>query len=399
MVRNLVFITNQLPFPPQSGGVIKSWRLIERLAREFRITLITPLKGDDSAHLAEFRQAVSLEAMHAAPVDRPRTALNFLRSLLAAPTLNAFRNNDRALRKAAARAIASADLVLVDHLEMFPYVPQDTHIPVVLHQHNAEYIMWQRSRALANSLPERLVLAIESGRVKRFEARACQRADVVFAAPNDQEELARAGVPPAKFRTTLHLGDDSALSAPLLHFSEADENLLYVGTLSWPANADGLRWFLQDAWPRLKTMHPQLTLDIIGRGADAGLKSVAASAGVALHGFVDDLEPFYRKSKVFLAPLRFGSGTKVKVITALYRGLPCATTSIGAEGLALVPDQEVMLADDAADMIAGINRLLTDRDHWNTLRDLGREKARTRLGWNSMLDNHVEALLDLLPGR
>src|SRR5690606_5323811 len=106
-------------------------------------------------------------------------------------------------------------------------------------------------------------------------------------------------------------------------------------------------------------------------------------------------EPFYRKSKVFIAPLRFGSGTKVKVITALYRGLPCATTSIGTEGLALVPGREVMLADDAAAMAQGILRLLADKAHWEAMRDASRRKAATDLAWNSMLDAHVNTILAL----
>lgn len=397
MRQRLVFITNQLPYPPQSGGVIKSWRFIRHLAQSFDVTLIAPLKGEDKKHLDAFKQALPLAAIHTVPVERPRTAMNFLKSLLASPTLNVYRNTDSALMKASATAIKNADLVLVDHLEVFPYVPENIQVPVVLHQHNAEYVMWERSRTVAKNVAERAVLEIEARRVKRFEVKACNRADMVMAAPNDQEELAKAGVSPGKFHTTYHLGDDSGLEAPALQFDEAKDNLLYVGTLSWPANADGLLWFLSEVWPLLKKKHPALTLDIIGRGADEGLQqAVARSEGTVLRGFVDDLEPYYRKSKVFIAPLRFGSGTKVKVITALYRGLPCATTTIGVEGLDLLPDKEIMLADDSQGTANGIGTLLTDRSAWESMRDASRAKARKDLGWNSMLEDHVIALRRLL---
>jgi glycosyltransferase involved in cell wall biosynthesis len=396
MKKRLVFITNQLPFPPHSGGVIKSWRFIRHLAHTFEVTLITPLKGEDATHLAGFTQALPSVTVQAQPVDRPRTALNFLRSLFAAPTLNVYRNAHNGLHAAAAEAVRKADLVLVDHLEVFPYVPADTVIPVVLHQHNAEYVMWERSRSVAANLAERLVLRMEAARVKRFEAKACKRSDLVFAAPNDQEELAKIGVNRNTFRTTYHLGDDSGLEAPSLQFGHAENNLLYVGTLSWPANADGLLWFLADVWPTLKARQPDLTLDIIGKGADESLKAaVAAAPGVVLRGFVEDLEPYYRKSKAFLAPLRFGSGTKVKVITALYRGLPCATTSIGTEGLDLLPGKEILLADDADAMAKGLERLLNDQTYWETIRDGSRAKAKRDLGWNALLDSHVNTLLDL----
>lgn len=401
-MKQLVFITNQLPYPPQSGGVIKSWRLIERLVRDFDVTLITPLKGEDQQHLDDFKNALArpLSALHAVPIERPRTALNFLRSLIRAPTLNVFRNADHRLRQAAEKAIAKADLVLLDHLEIFPYLPKASTIPVALHQHNAEYVMWERSKKVARNIPEKVVLTIESARVKRLEARACRRADLVFAAPNDQVELARIGVPKERFHTTYHLGDDSGLHAPDLQFDEASDNLLYVGTLSWPANADGLQWFLAEVWPGLKAKHPSLTMDIVGRGADALLRNAVEHAeGVMLRGFVDDLEPYYRKSKVLIAPLRFGSGTKVKVITALYRGLPCATTTIGVEGLDLVPEKEIMLADEAIGTVERISKLLTDKTAWESMRDQSRRKARIDLGWNSLLEDHVVALDHLLRPR
>jgi len=233
--------------------------------------------------------------------------------------------------------------------------------------------------------------------VKRFEIAACKAAHLVFAAPNDRDELMPLGVPEEKFRTTYHLGDDSGLHAPVLEFPRTGKTLLYVGTLSWPANADGLKWFLADVFPALLRKHPELRLDIVGKGADADLQAaVAASHGIRLLGFVADLEPLYQRSRVFIAPLRFGSGTKVKVVTALYRGLPCATTSIGTEGLDLSDGTDVMIADDAAGTIARIDTLLTDRTKWEHMRDESRSKAARDLGWDSMLQSHVHDLNTLL---
>jgi glycosyltransferase involved in cell wall biosynthesis len=396
-----MFLTSQLPYPPVSGGTIKSWRLLKHLSRSFDVTLLTLLKGNDAENYVAMSDEVVLgSSSRGFPIARGRTPWNFLRSLLASPTLNVFRNSTGKMSKAVDAALKRCDLVLVDHLEVFSYVPRGIRIPVVLHEHNAEYVMWERSRSVARSLVENIVLAIESKRVKRFEVDACKRADLILAAPNDQLELAKVGVPKDRFHTTYHLGDDSGLQAPALQFDEASNNLLYVGTLSWPANADGLLWFLNEVWPSLRSMHPSLTLDIIGRGAEEGLRTVVARAGGAvLRGFVEDLEPYYRKSKVFIAPLRFGSGTKVKVITAMYRGLPCATTTVGAEGLDLVPEKEIMLADDVEGTTKNISRLLTDRGVWESMRDASRAKAKRDLAWNSMLDGHVIALRKVLPTR
>ncbi|MEO8733833.1 MAG: glycosyltransferase family 4 protein, partial [Flavobacteriales bacterium] len=236
--------------------------------------------------------------------------------------------------------------------------------------------------------------------VKRFEARSCQRADIVFAAPNDQTELEGLGVAKDKFRTTYHLGDDSALAAPQLQYTDTRNTLMYVGTLSWPANSDGLLWFLREVWPGLKSAHADLHFDILGQGAGDDLKmAVDKLQDVQLHGFVEDLEPFYRKSRAFVAPLRFGSGTKVKVVTAMYRGIPCVTTSIGVEGISLVEGVDVHVCDGATSMHERIELLLTDRLAWESMRDASRQKALSDLSWDSMLENHARDLHVLAASR
>lgn len=396
----LAYITNQLPYPPQSGGVIKSWRLLSHLAGHFNITVVTPFKGQDEGHVGALRAALPSIEVSGVPVDRPRTAGNFLRSLMFAPTLNVYRNQSKVLDRLAQKATQQAELVLVDHLEMFPYAGPGKGTPVVLHQHNAEYVMWRRGREVGRNMAERLVMMAEAWRVERFEVAACRLADLVFAAPNDQHALVQAGVPEEKFRTTYHLGDDSGLNAPVLQFQETGRRLMYVGTLSWPANADGLHWFLEHVWPRLKKAHADLALDIIGSGADDRLRAaVAATEGVHLHGFVQDLEPFYRRSRVFIAPLRFGSGTKVKVITALYRGLPCATTPVGAEGLPLQHGTQAMVDESAGDMAASVLTLLNDRTAWERMRDASRQLAIDQFDWHAMMERHATDLLDLVKTR
>jgi len=394
----LLFLTNQLPYPPTSGGVIKSWRLLRHLCGSFDVTLFTLLKNGDAGHQRSVQDQIGLGGYLGAPIDRPRSAINFLKSLVFSPTLNCYRNDSPTLRAAMPDALQRHDLVLIDHLEMAQYVPSTTRINLVLHEHNAEFVMWRRSRAIARNPVERAVLAIESGRVRRFEAAACRAADLIFAAPNDQRELATLGVPPEKFRTTYHLGDDRGLQAPPLEFDRTERRLLYVGTLSWPANSDGLKWFLAEVFPVLKKKHPDLALDIAGKGMEADLARISGSIpGVRSLGFVDDLEPLFQRSRVFIAPLRFGSGTKVKVVTAMYRGLPCSTTSVGAEGLGLAHGEEIILGDDASAMIEGIDRLLTDRATWQRVSDSSRTKAARDLGWQGMLDAHVKDLLAMAP--
>lgn len=396
----LLFITDQLPYPPVSGGIIKSWRFLEHLCKRFDVTLLTLMKGADRDHEKALLAALPLVGFKGIPFDRARTAVNFARSLFTSPTLNAFRNASPSMRAAVAAEADKHDVLLIDHLEMAQFIPTPPSLPVVLHEHNAEFIMWERSKAVARNVMERIAMTMEAARIKRFERKSCLRADLIFAAPNDQRELEALGVPTSKFRTTYHLGDDSALRAPDLDHADTTMSLLYVGTLSWHANHDGLLWFLNEVWPALKAKHKDLELNIIGRGAEPALLELAGrSPGVKLLGFVEDLEPLFKKSRIFIAPLRFGSGTKVKVVTAMYRGIPCVTTSIGAEGMDLLDEIEIFKADDPHRTQECIEILLNDRQAWEGMRDASRAKAKKDLAWDAMLESHSNDLLALIHPR
>ncbi|MCP3999634.1 MAG: glycosyltransferase, partial [Gammaproteobacteria bacterium] len=256
-------------------------------------------------------------------------------------------------------------MILIDHYEVFQYIPDTYKGVIVLHEHNAEYVMWERfARAGTNPL-ERMVCYLESQRVRKYEAQACDRADLVFAAPNDIDKLAEIGVDRNKCRVTYHLGDDTQLELPALQFEDTEKSLLNVSSLTWEANIDGLLWFIKSTWPLLKMQHPDLKFYIVGKDPDPRLIAVASEeSGIILTGFVEDLEAYYRRSRVFIAPLRFGSGIKVKIVNAMCRGIPTVTTSVGTEGLAIKNMQHLAIADNSEQQAEAIDTLLTDQDKW-----------------------------------
>mgnify|MGYP000170982751 CR=1 FL=1 len=389
----LLFLTPQLPHPPISGGVIKSRKLVDHLASRHEVRLFTLLKGNDACSVDEFRASVPLEQFQAVPIHIPRSAGNLIRSLWTGVPLSVYRNRSSEMRSLIEESLDLADVVFVDHFLMFQYLPEACRGRVVLHQHNAEYVMWQRFAALEKRPLHKLAVWMEARRVRNYEFRIGNKADAILAAPNDIEALVALGLPRDKFILTLHLGDESLLDLPDIEFSRTACRLLYVGSLGWEANRDGLIWFLRYVWPELKRSHVDLTLTIIGPQAGQQLTLVAEKLeGVELLGFVDDLEPYYERSRVFIAPIRFGSGIKVKVVNALYRGIPVSSTSIGVEGLDVQPGRDLFVADDVGTMVEHIGILLTDKARWTQMRDACRTLMREKYTWRETLDRLEEAL-------
>lgn len=391
----VLFLTPQLPHPPISGGVIKSRKLVEYLASRHELHLCTLLKGADADNVEAFRACVPLVGFHAESVSAPRSLANFVRSLAAGVPLSVYRNRAASMRALVGRMIGSFDAVFVDHFLMFQFVPRSFAGRVVVHQHNAEHVMWSRFAALERNVLRKLAIAAESRRIRNYESRIGQRAQVMLAAPNDIEALTAIGIPRQRFVETLHLGEEELLQRPAIEFARTERRLLYIGSLDWEANRDGLLWFLREVWPLLAADHAGLKLSIVGRNPGAALtREAQRHGGVELHGFVADLEPHYARSRVFIAPLRFGSGIKVKVINALYRGLPVVTTAVGAEGLVARAGREMFVAADAAAMARDIGVLLNDDESWSQMRDSARSLARREYSWEASLQQAERTLHD-----
>jgi glycosyltransferase involved in cell wall biosynthesis len=148
-------------------------------------------------------------------------------------------------------------------------------------------------------------------------------------------------------------------------------NVLFVGGFRHAPNVDGLRWFLQDIWPRIRARVPDATFNVIGADAPAEFDAYNGRDGVTMLGWVQDLDPQLDLARVSVAPLRYGAGVKGKVITALSCGVPVVCTSIASEGTGMKHAQDVIVSDDAAGFAASVLRLMSDDETWTSLSESG----------------------------
>jgi glycosyltransferase involved in cell wall biosynthesis len=383
----LLFITPELPYPPQSGGKLKSLRLLDALAERHEVTLISPLKLEDPLHRQDFAERSPCREHLHRRIDVPRSARSLAISYTRGQPLNVYRSYDTTLAAQVRRLAPEQDVIFLDHYESAAYLPRDYRGAVVYHAHNAYHQIWQRYAQLPGNPALRAAAWLEARRVQRAELSIARRADLVFASPNDRELLVDGGIAAARIAPTYHLGDDTQLQLPDLRFQDTQQRLLYVGLLSWEANVQGLLWFLDKVWPQLKQQHPDLAFDIVGKNPEQRLQErVAALPGVKLLGFVPDLEDVYRRARVSVAPLLFGSGMKVKVLDAMARGMPTVTTPVGAEGIDYRNGKHLSVTETAADMGAAVSRLLVDRQQWETQMRASRQLISERYTWRRLFD-------------
>lgn len=150
--------------------------------------------------------------------------------------------------------------------------------------------------------------------------------------------------------------------------------LLFVGGFVHHPNGDAVVWFVREVMPRLTRILPQVTLQIVGSHPTAEVLALADD-NVEVLGWVPDLRPLYEQARVSVAPLRYGAGIKGKISEALSHGIPVVTTNVGAEGLGLRHDRDILIADDAESFALEVARLYTDRALWQALAVAGRARV------------------------
>lgn len=173
--------------------------------------------------------------------------------------------------------------------------------------------------------------------------------------------------------------------------------VLFVGNFLHVPNVDGISWFCATAWPMIRGAIPSAVLELVGSNMSDDIRALGRLEGVHVRGFVADIAEVYGGASVVVAPLRFGAGVKGKVCEALAASIPVVTTSLGMEGLSLVPGRDLVVADDAAGLAEGTVRLLTNRDDAERIGRSG-QQAVLRLCGSEAVQPGLRYLLSLSRG-
>ncbi len=144
--------------------------------------------------------------------------------------------------------------------------------------------------------------------------------------------------------------------------------LVFIGSYNHPPNIDAVKWLCLEIMPLVWASRPDITVNLLGSNLKDEVKELANDQ-VIVTGYVPEVEPYFQKSRIFVAPLRFGAGMKGKIGQSLSLGLPTITTKIGAEGMGLIDHQDVLIADTAEEFARAVIELYDNRELWQKLAD------------------------------
>lgn len=358
----ILFITETVPYPLDSGGRIKTFHTLRMLTGAHQVRLHAFIRDEaQRAHRPALEALGVPTTLHLVPRSIPREAWFAARSLLGAP-YSVGRHFDGGVHRAVA-AEASAwrpDLVYCDHLSMGEYARR-LGVPIVYDAHNVEYAILRRFAGTRPDPVTRAAAAVEWRRVRNYEAELCRLSRLVFVVSDvDRQSLTALSGPGVRF-AEVPISVDATGFAPIATLTRAPR-LLFLGGLHWPPNADALLTFVRESWPLVRASRPDATLTSVGRDDHPSAAECRAAPGVHLTGWVPEIDPFVQESRLLVVPMRAGSGMRVKILEAMARGLPVVSTSVGCEGIGVEPGKHLLLADTPDAFAAAVLRVLSDDD-------------------------------------
>ncbi|HEY7951369.1 MAG TPA: glycosyltransferase [Solirubrobacteraceae bacterium] len=248
------------------------------------------------------------------------------------------------------------------------------HLPVIYNAHNLE-------SGFRHELDRSPLARVRAFELRRFERKLLARAAESWMVSEADIAGARELCPGARLRYVPNVVDVSAIE-PIAALT-TEPRAIFVASFFYEPNRNGLRFLLDEVFPRVWQELPQARLALVG----AGLQTPpSADPRVETLGFVDQLHAAYASARCAVVPLLQGGGTPLKLIEALAHGLPVLATSRAAAGLQLRNGEDCLLADDAASFAAALVHLL--REGAPQLGERGRKVAAERYS--------VEALAKLL---
>jgi glycosyltransferase involved in cell wall biosynthesis len=386
----ILFLTQVLPYPLDAGPKVRAYYVLRYLAQQHKVTLASFVRASDTAeavaHLRDLAAEVITVPM---PRARWRDGLALARSLASGEPLLITRDDVPEMRRALRGLVGRErfDRVHADQLWMAPYalaaramVAQGGSTPkTILDQHNAVFVIPRRLAGAARNPVMRLGWQREARQMAAYERRMCRAFDaVVTVTPEDRELL--QGLYANGQRPDFPVIPICVDPGPMPG-DNMGRDVLFVGGMHWPPNAEGVAWFAREALPRLLSRQPGTRFVAVGKSPPAGLGEGLPAGAVQAPGYVDETEPYWRQSRVFVVPLLAGGGMRVKILDAWARGMPVVSTTVGAEGLAYTPGEDILIADDGPAFAEAVAQVLADDGLARRLAAGGRRTVEQGYAW------------------
>lgn len=381
-------IAPRLCWPLDTGAKLRNYHLARVLARQASVTLLAFINQEKQpTGSLDFYDSILTVARNSG-----YSFSKIVRGLFGSTPLPILNYTTEAMKRAVKGLLDAKDfdVVQIESIHLMKYLPiirAERRRPlVVCDWHNIESELMRQYAEREQSVLRRTYARRTARLMSEAEKHALREFDAhIVVSEQDADRLrslnsdARVYVVENGVDTTYY----SEVSA-----AAGDESIrnriVFVGSMDYHANIDGVVSFARDMWPQVRARKPELIFTIVGKDPAAEVRELASISGVEVTGTVDDVRPYYREAAASIVPLRVGGGSRLKILESMAAGVPVISTTLGGEGLDVHDGKDILIANDKAQFIDAILSVVESESRRQQLIAGGRSLVSERYDWSGL---------------
>lgn len=380
----LLMVTPNLPFPT-GGANARNYHLLQALACKHTVSLLAFVSsaeleaGTDLSYLEELTHVLRIVPCAVNGSKRLQQFMSMARGK--SYVLDSYRQVGV---QAALNAIISQERY--DGVFFESVFVACCELPAgtlsIIDQHNIEHELLQRIAEREKVSLRKWYNWRESRLLKRSEIEYCRKADIVLVVSEREREVLKQFLPDQWIEVVSNGVDTESFQEDHLH-QEVANQIIFTGTMDYYPNISAVLFFARYCWPLIREQIPTASWLIVGKNPPTQVRQLSAIPGITVTGAVPDMRPYLASSAVAIAPLLAGSGTRLKILEAFSMQKAVVSTTIGCEGLAVIPEKHLLVADGPVAFAQAVVTLLRNPHMRISLGRAGRALVEDEYSWDS----------------
>lgn len=377
--KNVLFLSVFPPLPVHGGGVriFNKLRVISKKANIYLLTYLTDKpSADDLKYISDSTQKYEFLKL-----SRRRNRFNLPYFFSEFWSMDAKRQILNYLDQ------YEIDVIDFDFTQSAYLLPDGMdRIKKIITQHDVSFVSFFR-RYKVEGFAFLLYGIKEIVRIFKFEQNYLKKFDIIVSVSEKDKNLLARLVKNKRMVVIPNGVDLSYFKRKRRYSVNNTKDLMFIGSFMHTPNKQAVEYYINSVLPKIKNLNEK-KLRVVGEIDKKSQRFYSAS--VDYLGFVKDARPVYEASRIFVAPVVSGSGTRIKILEAMAMGVPVISTKIGAEGLNLSKDSEVVICENAEDMAKKISDLYSDEKSLIKLSVNSRKLSEQRYSWEKILEKYIE---------
>lgn len=399
----ILMLTPYLPYPPSSGGQVRSYNLIKNLASKHEITLFSLIKNEkEKSYVNELEKYCHKVRVFNRP-PKPWTLKNILRTGFSRFPFLVVRNLSEEEKRAVVEELNTEkyDLIHAETFYVMPHIPQ-TRVPILLVDQTIEFQVYQHYVKNNKNFFLKPFLYLDIFKIKYWELAFWQKADMVVAVSDSDKVKMLKFVDKLKVRVVPNGAGEDLMNVWTKRQPQKIPVIFFQANFSWLQNIEAANTLVEKIFPLIKEKVPVVQCWIVGQSAKekvGGLEKKDIKIIDLENSDIKGVIDAYKKATVFVAPLEGPGGTRLKILGAMAAGVPIVTSQIGIEGIDAKDNQEVLVAQNWQEMAEKTVSLLKNKKTYERLAQNARRLVEEKYSYKSIADLLSRFYLEVAGGK